>query len=761
MGNAKTTSKIINSKRIKIPPFLYPLTPFFYLFFLWGIFASPYFLQHKIPYPSTYQVNAFFPWKEYRQFWGPIKNSAMPDLIDQIYPWKHFTVESWKKGEVPLWNPNSFAGTPHVANYQSAAFSPFTILFFLFSFKDAWSLLILLQPFLAGLWMYLFMKEIKISTVGSLIASSTFMFCGFMVVWMAYGTLAMAIAFLPLILLMIEKNSKKLNILHLFILSLAITFSLFSGHFQTSLYVLIFSFLFLLYKLFSNKQKRNNISAFCFFVLGILLALPQLIPTIQLYFNSVRSDQFITQGGIPIHYLVTIFAPDFFGNPVTQNNWFGLYAEYASFIGIIPLTFVFFSLLKKNVYAWFFFISGCFFLLFAIDTPLSQLLGNLRIPVLSTSSPSRIIVLSSFCFAVSSGFGVDVLLHMRSKYSYKKIIAVLCFVGILFLVSWGALFFYKGILGNNAMVAGKNLFLPTAFFFVAIAGLLLSFWKRSFLPYILCFLLILSSFDSLRFAKKWMPFDPMEYVFPEVPVISAMRQYIGQGRVYGNVRAQVDTYYNLPSVQGYDPLYIARYGEFITSSSIGKYAPAERSVVSLHAEGKYTDRVLDLLGVNLIFHPKLDTKKSWSLPVWLEKERYAKLFEDKHYELYKNNLAMKRVEIFDEYEVISDKKNILERFYNDTFDFRKKLILEERLPITLGLKQEGKAEIVTYSPNNIVIATDVKAPVLLFLSDAYYPGWEAFVNGKPTKIYRADYAFRAVIIPPGKSKVQFVYKSFL
>jgi uncharacterized membrane protein YfhO len=46
---------------------------------------------------------------------------------------------------------------------------------------------------------------------------------------------------------------------------------------------------------------------------------------------------------------------------------------------------------------------------------------------------------------------------------------------------------------------------------------------------------------------------------------------------------------------------------------------------------------------------------------------------------------------------------------------------------------------------------------MLFLSDTYYPGWKAYVDGKETKIYRADYTFRAIYVLGGSHKVEFIY----
>ena len=61
-------------------------------------------------------------------------------------------------------------------------------------------------------------------------------------------------------------------------------------------------------------------------------------------------------------------------------------------------------------------------------------------------------------------------------------------------------------------------------------------------------------------------------------------------------------------------------------------------------------------------------------------------------------------------------------------------------------------------PNTVSIDVDTQDNTLLYLSDTYYPGWLAYVDGAETKIYRANYAFRAVVVPKEAKRVEFYYK---
>ena len=728
--------------------------PILTIFFLAAIFAYPYWTKGLVPFASNYLVTWFAPWNAY--FGMPVKNAAMPDVISQIYPWRSLTIETFKLGQWPLWNPYNFSGNPHLANFQSGAFHPLNFLFFLLPKIDAWSIIVLLQPLLAGLFTYLFCRELGISKVGSLISAIAFGFCGFIVVWMAYGTLGYALLWLPLALYAIEKGIHKPSMWTFILISISVAFSIFSGHFQTSIYVILATFAYIVF--------RRAWILFAFWGLGIALAMPQILPSLEFYQQAARSGIFAKGEVIPWKYLITLFSPDFYGNPVTRNDWFGHYAEWAGFIGVIPLLLAFWAVIRKRSWGVYFFTGlGTLALSLALPTPLLDLLVKLKIPVLSTSAASRIISIFSFSGAVLAGFGLDQLIKdWQNKKIFKKAFVFLSIFTIFFLGVWGALFFFHPLPGDKLLVAKRNFILPAGIF-IAFGGItVLGFWfKKKWRVGLMIILLLLTVFDLLRFAKKWMPFDPKEYVYPKTALIEFLaNETKGIDRVFGNFGTETQTYFHIPSVEGYDPLYIKRYGEFITTAGDRKIGELARSTVYLNKNGFYTEKILNLLGVKYVLHTISDGRNIWAFPFWQYPNQFELIYRDEKHEVYQNNKSLPRAFLVYDFKVIKEDQAIINQMLASDFDLGKTVVLEEQpgiKPLEPAGREKGEAEIINYTPTRIDI--NVKSPKrgLLFLSDNFYPGWKALVDNKPQEIYRADYTFRAVSVSTGEHKIRFFY----
>ncbi|MGB9613356.1 MAG: YfhO family protein, partial [Candidatus Margulisiibacteriota bacterium] len=72
----------------------------------------------------------------------------------------------------------------------------------------------------------------------------------------------------------------------------------------------------------------------------------------------------------------------------------------------------------------------------------------------------------------------------------------------------------------------------------------------------------------------------------------------------------------------------------------------------------------------------------------------------------------------------------------------------------------SRCEILEDQANEVMIKTFLSKPGYLFMSDTYYPGWRVFVDGKESRILKADNLFRAVKLREGKHSVRFVYEPF-
>jgi len=732
------------------------ILPLVFIIIIWLIFSKPFFLDNKIPFPSTLLVNNYSLWSSYQNFWGPVKNPSTPDVIDQIMPWKKLTIDAWKEGSIPLWNPYSFSGTPHLANYQSGVFSITNIFYFIFNFNYAWSLGVLIQPLLSGIFMYFYIRSLKLSIFAAIISSLSFMFCGFITVWMSYATLSLAISFLPLALFSIEKFYSRNKMRFLIILAISIALSLFSGHFQVSLYFLITVFLYLLFKFYEEKDKPQFLKTLIFAILGLFISFPQILPSIEFYKEAVRSTIFQKVEPLSFRFLPTIFSPDFYGNPVTRNNFFGNYIEWAMFSGTIPFLLALYSLSAKSKKIIFFLILGIVSLIFSLNTPILDLLINLKIPVLSTSAVGRLLVLFSFSITVLAAFGLDQLVLDIKEKNKKKIIYFFVFFLLIFLSLW-ILVVTKQV-GDGYLISLKNFILPTIMFIVFIVGIATVLIKQKLIKIFLILIIILVAFDMLRFASKWQAFDPADLIFPRTPIIQKLTNLGSIDRIYGPFGAEGSVYFKIPITEGYDPLYINRYGEFITSLGDGKIKQGPRSGIKISTNDKYFQKIIDFLGIRYILQKRLDKGEVWDFPFSkFEDNKFNLIYREKDFFIYENKEVFPKAFLVGNYEVIKNDQKIINKILSQGFDLRKSAVLEKEINVDKSSKISGSAEIIKYTPNKLIIDTDSDREAILVISDNFYPGWHAKMNGKDTEVLRTNYTFRGVVVLEGKNRVEMYY----
>lgn len=705
-------------------------------------------------------IAEYNPWKTYSYLGynpGSYPNKAQYfDVLRQLYPWKTFSINSLKQGNLPLWNPYNFSGTPLLANIQSAVFYPFNILYFLLPQISTWSLLVFLQPFLASFFTFLYARKIGVSRIGSAFSAASFAFSSFMTVWLEYNTIGQVILWLPLILLSIENliidKSKSFSIWSL-ILTFSLVASLFGGHIQIFIYLFVFSFIY--------SFIRGGKSGFLLilFLLPLGLGAVQLIPSLELIGQAARSSHLysdiIHKILIQPWQLAMMFVPDFFGNPATRNYLISdTYIGKVTSVGLVPLLFVLLAIFrKKNQFIKFFLWTSFFILLFVTLNPFTYFLYKFKIPFISDSAPTLSIFLLCFSFSILSGFGVDSF--REENWAFKKYLYWILPIVAIFSALWFSLLL---IPHNFVSIALRNLAYSTAILAISLIIIFFTILNSRLKVMILICLLILATFDLWRSFQKFNPFVAKELAYPSVSVIDFLSNNAGVNRIWGyraaNIDANFATKYSIFSPEGYDPLYPKRYGEFIQSSKEGylatQFTDQTRSDAILNFGKK---EALDLLGVKYVLDRDENASTQDTFPI----DQFSLIYQKDGWKIFENKKALPRVFLASDYRVAKNPSEFEKIFFAKDFDSIKTIILEKEIDADLNKEGKNSAQLLSYAPNEIRISTNADGNRLLFLSDTYYPGWKAYVDGRKTEVYRADYAFRTAVIPAGHHVIVFLY----
>ena len=728
-----------------------------FLFITCGFFYKTV-LKGYVPFPGDLLVAEYNPWKTYSYLGynlGSYPNKAQYfDVLRQIYPWKTFTIDSLKNGSFPLWNPYNFSGAPLLANFQSAVFYPFNFLYFLLPQIWAWSTLVILQPFLALIFTFLYARKIGLSKIASIFSAISFGFSSFMTVWLEYNTIGQVILWLPLSLLSIENLLDKKTKIWSFIFIFSLVSSLLAGHIQIFAYLFVFS---ALYCFFGGGKKLFYLILFLF-PLGVSAV--QLIPSLELINLAARSSHpyelIINKILIQPWQLAMMLVPDFFGNPATRNYLISdTYVGKVTSIGLAPLFFVFLTILrKKDSLTKFFLWTSCVILLFITLNPITYFLYKIKIPFISDSAPTLSVFLLCFSLSVLSGFGVDIF--RKENFNFKKYLFWAMPIIVIFLVLWISILFMPS---NFISISMRNLVYSTVILVTTLFILFISVLKQKAKTVVLISLLLLTIFDLWRSFNKFNPFVPKELVYPPVPIFDFLSKNAGINRITGfgaaGIDANFETQYSLFSPQGYDPLYPKRYGEFIQSSKEGKIVTQFTNQTRSDAVLSFGElKVADLLGVKYV----LDRAENASTQKEFPLDRFFLIYEKDGWKIFENKKSIPRAFLFSDYRIAKTASEFEKIFFAKDFDPSKTVVLEEELGQDFDdSNHRSSLEIISYKPNKINIKTNTNGDRLLFLSDTYFSGWKAFVDGKETKIYRANYTFRSIAVPSGAHSITFLY----
>jgi O-antigen/teichoic acid export membrane protein len=415
-----------------------------------------------VPADNLYQ------WEPYRTFAQqvgvtiPPQNELLSDLVLENLVWKRFIVQSVQSGELPLWNPNLFAGVPFLAAGQHSALYPLSSLFYILPLPLAYGLFTVLQLWMAGVFMYVLGRVLRLGPFPALIAGITYQLSAFFLVSVVFTMIIAAAAWLPLLLAIVELMARKqeekgtgpfVPIIYVALGAIALGVHILAGHPEILVYTLLvmaYYALFrlaLLWKRVGSWKPALRLALWLALMvgLGIGLGSVQLIPLLELVTSSFREGS-VTYSDVvgwayPTRQIATFLVPDFFGNPAHHGYWdlisrqwvevdrifWGIknYVEAGSYVGILPLVLAVVAVVptlraqrkghrstgRRQV--WIFAVLAGVSLLLVFGSPLYALLYYGLPGIKQLHSPFRWVFPYTLSIAVLAGFGARRLVLLR------------------------------------------------------------------------------------------------------------------------------------------------------------------------------------------------------------------------------------------------------------------------------------------------------------------------------------------------------------
>jgi len=122
--------------------------------------------------------------------------------------------------------------------------------------------------------------------------------------------------------------------------------------------------------------------------------------------------------------------------------------------------------------------------------------------------------------------------------------------------------------------------------------------------------------------------------------------------------------------------------------------------------------------------------------------------------VYHNTANLPRAYFVNRYQVAGGKE-LLDKIATMAFDPRDVAYFLEDPKLPIDPPRAGaRVEFERYGIQDLQLHVSATGNNLLVLSETYYPvGWKAFIDGTPTEIYRVNYLFRGIMVPPGEHTV--------
>ncbi|GAK57009.1 hypothetical protein U27_03973 [Candidatus Vecturithrix granuli] len=738
-------------------------------------------------------------------FSGEIINAT--DILTQQYFWSFFIHENlFTDPCFQTWLPYINAGTPFSGGLD-LVFQPVTLLtLLLFPAHIAINYEVVLYLFFMGVGMYLYMRELRLSQLSAFLAALFFMLNGEIVSLINAGHVNKigAISPTPLVFWALERALRRKTLSAFLLTGAALGFQFWHSHVQISYYICIAVGIYFVMRVGLLYRQQRDLKQFSrFIVLGIvmvlvflLLSAVRFLPLISFAQVSERAEgvsyEFATSWSMPPEELVTYIIPGFFGfrranhyedeqNVLDVPYWGRMpFTQTGRYFGILPLLLVGLALcFVRNKHVLTLGVIALIVLLLGMGQyiPIYKLLYAYIPGFNMFRVPQMILFLFAFATSALAGFGAEWLIIDLTEQKARRLRLFVLGGIILFLLCWLLTIYLSH--ADHEMISGfkdallrkeatqeiavqrfKNISAGLLRFDVIfglslfVLGLRLAANVR--LRWFLAAFLALYLLDIGWFNAKYIDTislegsiytsenDSIRY-FKEHPGMYRILQATNTPESYGTFNKYL--YHHLYSVSGYEAVGVQYYNEYLENMILGS-------------------PLVDLLNVRYIIVSKETQINEETPEVGKQFGPYnvvmnadAVLLENSHY--------LPRAFAVHQAQVLPSKNAIFSTLLDPSFDPREIVLVERELPSEFLVKRStqqsvssrlSRVDIIEYRHRIIRLKAEMADDGFLVLSEKYYPGWKAFVDGKQTDIYKANYTFQAIYAPKGSHEIIFTFQ---
>jgi hypothetical protein len=673
------------------------------------------------------------------------------------FPVATFHKECFWRGELAVWNPYSCCGTPFLAQFNTLALYPLSLIYLLLPLTWSLPAFCLFHVFLGGMGMYFLARRWTGSQAGAALAGVVFAFNGLSFNFLMWPSHIATFSWVPWVILLVE-DGWRVGGKKMFVAALAAGMQILAGGPET----IAFTWLVLmaLAAIGCIREPRTFWTTTCRLAvmgsLALALAAAQLLPTIDLARHSHRDSHFArSDWAMPLSGWLNFLVPMFRMTPmeqiVVQPNQYWTSSYYAG-IGA-----VFFGglALWRGWRKWRVGLLGVFLLaslvlalgyngyVFRWVQQMIPVLGMFQFPVkfvilILTIAP----LLAAYGLAQYEKQTPDGRRGWRLELVWGGV--MLALIGVILWVA------FRWPTEGSAWSATAANGLERALFLSLTILALYFFVSRpqrrawSIVPLLaICWLDVLThepwqnpTADPSLYQQGWAAAQVKLNPVPTIAESRLMMSPFAARQLYYKPDSDVRTNLLLDRVV------------FLANCNLMDDLPKMDGFFSLNIResdkvlwlvdartGRKLDDLEDLLAISQTIAPG-------QVFDWVPRTNYIPI------------VSLGQAPVF------ADGPQTLDVIDKDTADFRKVVYLPPEAKSAVQAVREARARVVAkdFTPTRQSIDVETPAPTMVVLGQAYYHNWEASVDETPVPLWRANYAFQAVEVPAGKHRISLVYK---